>query len=140
VVNTVTVEWGPDDARAKVTATDTESVAIYGAREVNYSVPFQSVTDATDKANRVLDHAKNPVWHMPSATVAMRLAELHGPFPSYLQEVLGIDLDDTVNLPQLLPGYPMESYTSRVLGYRETLDLTNWTIAFALNPAGWTKP
>lgn len=140
VVNSVTVEYGPPDARAKVTREDAESVGKYGRRERPVSTLLTVMQDAEDYADRVLTHYANPVWAMPSATVNLRLAETSGAFPSYLEQVLTLDLDDSVTLPDLLPASPLPSYTSRVLGWREILDPYAWTLTFALNPAGWTKP
>jgi hypothetical protein len=77
---------------------------------------------------------------MPVATVNLRLAESLGVFPAYLQEILTIDLDDSVYLPHLLPASPLPDYTSRVLGYQEVLDPLDWSITFSLNPPGWSKP
>ena len=96
--------------------------------------------DAEAYADRVIAHYANPVWHMPAATINLRLAELVSAFPAYLQEILTLDLDDSVHLPDLLPAFPEPSYTSRVLGYKEILDPYQWSLTFALNPAGWTKP
>lgn len=140
VVNFVTVEYGPPDARAKVTAMDPASVIKYGKRERTVSTILANATDAQAKADRELAAYHVPVWYMPTATFSLRLAELAGPFPTYLQEILELDLDDSVRLPDLLPASPLPEYTSRVLGWRETLDPYSWSLTFALNPAGWTKP
>lgn len=140
VANSLTVEYGPKDARVKLAMDDAASVAAYGKRDMAVSVPFVNEADAMDKGNRVLMHYANPVWHMPRVSINLRAAEIRGAFPSYLQEILELDLDDAVNLPDLLPASPVPSYLSRVLGYREVLDPYAWTLTFALNPAGWTKP
>jgi hypothetical protein len=140
VVNSVTVEYGPADTRVKVTVEDAESITVYGKRDTSVATVLADVTDATAKAQRDLDHYKDPVWYMPAVTINLRLAETQAAFPSYLQQILVTDLDDSVTLPDLLPAWPMESYTSRVLGWHETLDPYFWTLTFSLNPAGWTKP
>lgn len=140
VVNSVTVEYGPPDARAKVTAEDAASISKYGKRERAVSTVLANVTDAQAKADRELAAYHVPVWHMPTATFSLRLAELRGAFPTYLQEILQLDLDDSVRLPDLLPASPLPEYTSRVLGWREVLDPLAWTLTYSLNPAGWTKP
>jgi hypothetical protein len=140
VVNDVTVDYGPAAARLSVQVEDAESIALHGRRPTRVATSLRDTVDATAKANRVLAHHKDPVWHMPAATVNLRLAQRTGDFPAYMQEVLSLDLDDAVTLPDLLPASPMPSYMSRVLGYTEVLDPYSWTIAFALNPAGWTRP
>lgn len=140
VVNSVTVEYGPPDARAKATAEDADSIAKYGKRDRSLSSVLALATDANALAARILAHYKDPVWHMPTVTVNLRLAEQAGPFPGYLQAVLNTDLDDSIHLPALLPASPVDTYTSRVLGYREVLDPYSWSLTFSLNPAGWTKP
>jgi hypothetical protein len=140
VQNHIAVTYGPSDTPGTVTVIDAESVALYGRRDGRYSVAIETQVGAEDFADRMLTHYGHPYWRMPVATVNLRLAESLGAFPGYLQEILTIDLDDSVYLPHLLPASPLPDYLSRVLGYQEILDPVDWSISFSLNPAGWTKP
>jgi hypothetical protein len=140
IANVVTVEMGAADNRGAVTVQDAASIAAYGKRDRTYSTVIEGQVSATEFANRMLAHYKDPFWRMPTATVNLRLSEAQGVFPGYLQEILTVDLDDSVHIPHLLPASPLPSYTSRVLGYQEVLDPYDWSITFALNPAGWSKP
>lgn len=139
VRNQVTVEYGPPDARATVTVSDAASVAAYGVRDVTVSTSLALADDATAYANRMLAAYAAPDWVMESVSVNLRLAEWVDTFPSYLQALLDIDLDNTLTLPDLLPASPEPSYTARVLGYREVLDPYAWTLTLALTPAGYGR-
>jgi hypothetical protein len=142
VVNKITATYGaknPDGQRPTHTMTDDASIAKYGERETTVDLQLQDLDDVIAHCSRVLDHNALPVWHMPTATVNMNLNRNEGTFPANIEAILGLDLDDDVRLPKLLPGSPVSSYTSRILGYAEVLDPYQWTITYSLNPAGWTK-
>jgi hypothetical protein len=138
IVNTVIVEYGPPDTRAEVERSDAASIAAYGRRELKLSTQLADQAGAIGRAERYLAHYKAPQWSMPGATVNLRLAESAHSFPAYVEQLLDLDLDDSVTLPQLLPASPIPAYSSRVLGYVETLDPYAWSITYSLNPYGWT--
>jgi hypothetical protein len=141
IINKVTATYGPADAqgvRPTFTISDDESIGEFGERAMNVDLQLQLEADARAYVARILEGSLQPHWHMPTATVNMNLARLNG-MAGGVQDILDIDLDDDVLLPQLLPGSPVSTYQSRVLGYQEYLDPRDWSITFSLNPAGWTK-
>ena len=138
VVNSLEVSYG--DPKATVTVTDAASIAAYGERTGRLSVNVASTTDAQAAADRYLERRSEPVWHMRAATVNLKLAKTASPgYPANVTAILDVDLDDDVTLPQLLPASPMHEYTSRVVGYDETLDPYQWSITYRMNPAGLTE-
>jgi hypothetical protein len=143
VVNSITATYGekdPQGVRPTHTSTDDASATKYGLRETTVDLQLEDLADVIAYCDRFLDHYALPVWHMPTAEVNLNLTRTEGTFPANVQDILELDLDDDVRLPKLLPGSPMTSYTSRILGYTETLDPYQWSITYSLNPAGWTKP
>ena len=143
IMNRVTVEYGAavSGVRPTVTVDDADSIAIHGVRE---GLPIVTVldveADAIDYANRVLDHYATVTWHMPSAPVNLLLAEADETLGvGQLEGIVELDLDDDVLLPDLPPAAPLFEYASRVLGYVETLDRHAWSLALAMDPAGWTR-
>lgn len=135
VINSVTVTYPGEPDAGEFTVEDADSIQKYGKRSQEFNVLLVQQS-AEAYAQRTLELWKQPVWLMPQANVIIKLADDHE--PGSLPSLMEIDLDDEVALPQLLPSSPVPSYASRVLGYTETLDPTNWALTFALDPFGWT--
>lgn len=140
IVNAVTVEYPDPNGTGNLSTTveDQTSIARYGRRERNLSVELAPV-DAIAKANRVLTNSKDATWLLPVANYILPLLRDLPAFPENVGGLLDVDLDDEVRLPVLLPGSPVESYTSRVVGWVETLSRTEWAINWTLDPYGWTN-
>ena len=130
VANSITVNYGTDQS---TTVTDATSIATYGLREAEYALELADTAAATAWANAKLASRKDPQWHLPRVDVHLGLAD----YAATIAQLLNADLDDVLELPQLLPASPESSYTSRVVGYTETLDPANWTIRYNLNPYRW---
>lgn len=137
IINRVTVGYGDD---LEVTVEDPDSITAYGVRQTKADTDLVDLAAATAHGQRILDHYSTPTWHMPSVDVNLNLARSAGEdYPDNMAALLDLDLDDRVIIGPLLEGSPLETYTSRVLGYTETLDPYQWALRFDLNPAGWTR-
>jgi hypothetical protein len=137
IVNRVTVSYGSSQ---EVTLEDSSSITTYGLRDVKLSTELSTLAEATAHGQRLLDHYSTPYWYMPSVDVSLSMARSAGdPYPDYFARLLDVDLDDELVIGPLLAGSPLDSYTSRVLGYTETLDPYAWELRYDLNPAGWTR-
>jgi hypothetical protein len=136
--NYIEVDY-PDGSgnQATITVKDDASIATYGKRMWSGSV-LLAKESAQAYAERVLALWKDPHWLMPEATVVVPLSQYTGPMQQDLNALVGIDLDDEVGLPVLPDNAPVDTYMSRVLGWRESLDEWAWTIQFSLDPNGWT--
>ena len=133
IVNAVTVKTGD----AVTTLEDADSIRRFGRREAKWDTDLDTASREAFAARRIARYAE-PRWHMPSAELVLNLAKTAGgSYPSNVAEILELDLDDQVALPQLLPASPVPSYVSRMLGYDEILDPNDWRFTFALDPHGW---
>lgn len=133
VVNAITVKTGDD----VTTLEDADSIRRFGRREAKWDTSLDTPSRQAFAARRLARY-KEPRWHMPAAELVLNLAKTAGgSYPQNVAEILDLDLDDQVALPQLLPASPVPSYTSRMLGYDETLDPNDWRFVFALDPHGW---
>jgi hypothetical protein len=142
VVNSIVVEYGDRDPntgdRPTVSATDQPSIDTYGVREPTggpLRVPLQHASDAQALADRWIGAYAEPRWHLPSVRAHLGLADADGTTAG----LLTADLDDVLELPQLLPASPEASYASRVLGYTERLDPSEWVVTYVLDPNGWSR-
>ena len=132
VVNVVTITYGADQT---VTAQNSSSIATYGRREKKIDTELDDPVDAQLFADDYVALHGDPAWHMPNATLHLGFANS----ADQIADLLTVDLDDTLDLPQLLPASPVTSYSSRVLGYTETLDPYDWLITYVLDPYGWSN-
>jgi hypothetical protein len=133
VINSVEVKYGETSDLLAVEE-DIDSITDFGLRSTSRMLDVVEEASAREHAEAILDRHAAPRWSMTAATVNLRLAGLEG--IAKVTEILDVDLDDDVLLPQLLPASPIPDYQARVLGYTEILDPYAWTLAFALDPAG----
>jgi hypothetical protein len=130
VINELEVSWGG----GKFILEDLESRNEYGRRARKISIPVSVESEARELAQEELDDHREPFWSLGSATVMVSLAD-----GELMGELLTADLDDGVELPQLLPAFPMRAYQSRLIGYTETLDPYEWRLDLTLDPTGMTR-
>ena len=132
VVNTIEVTYGD---KATVTAVNTASVAKYGTRQHKVEGDLADQAQAQAWADGYVTLRGEPAWHMPTAVIHLGLANTDG----QVAQLLNVDLDDVLELPYLLAASPEASYASRVVGYTEVLDPTEWLITSVLDPYGWSS-
>ena len=132
IVSEVTVKYG--DKAALVETSD--AMSVYGRRDKQLQTELADSSDAQAFADRYLARRSEARWHMPRATVHLGLAN----DAAETAQLLSVDLDDVLDLPQLLPASPVQNYQSRVIGYEERLDPYNWLITYVLDPYGWEAP
>ena len=130
VVNELEVKWDG----GTFTLEDADSREKYGPRARKITIPVSVESEARALAQEELDDHALPYWSLSSATVMVSLAD-----PQMMGELLTADLDDAVELPALLPAFPMPSYSSRITGYTETLDPYEWRLDLSLDPTGMTR-
>lgn len=130
IVNELEVTWGG----GKFTLLDEESQELWGRRVRRITIPVAVEYQAQLLAQEELDDHSSPFWSLGSATVMISLADAE-----LMGELLTADLDDAVELPQLLPAFPMDAYSSRLIGYTETLDPYEWRLDLTLDPTGMTR-
>jgi hypothetical protein len=130
VVNELEVKWGG----GTFTLEDADSREQYGPRGRKITIPVSVESEARALAQEELDDHALPYWSLSSATVMVSLADAQ-----LMGELLTADLDDAVELPALLPAFPMPSYSSRITGYTETLDPYEWRLDLSLDPTGMTR-
>ena len=132
VRNSITVEYDGGE----ITATDSSSVTAYGARDGGkLKTILANATDAQTRADRYLTAYAEPRWHLPNVTAFLKFAWNDRD----IADLLSLDLDDVLELPQLLPASPEASYASRVIGYTETLAPEAWEMTYVLDPHGWSE-
>ena len=131
VVNELEVAWG--DSQTFILK-DADSREKYGPRARKITIPVSVESEARALAQEELNDHALPYWSLSSATVMVSLAD-----PQMMGQLLTADLDDAVELPALLPAFPMPSYSSRVTGYTETLDPYEWRLDLSLDPTGMTR-
>lgn len=131
IVNELEVSWGDGQ---KFTLEDADSREAWGRRGRRITVPVAVEAQARALAQEELDDHSSPFWSLGSATVMISLAD-----SDLMGELLTADLDDAVQLPQLLPAFPMNAYSSRLIGYTETLDPYEWRLDLTLDPTGMTR-
>ena len=131
VVNELEVAWG--DSQTFILE-DAGSREKYGPRARKITIPVSVESEARALAQEELNDHALPYWSLSSATVMVSLAD-----PQMMGQLLTADLDDAVELPALLPAFPMPSYSSRVTGYTETLDPYEWRLDLSLDPTGMTR-
>lgn len=134
IANVVTVQYDGGEA----TAEDATSIQRYGRRELTETVQLDA-DGAQDKADRLLRLWKDATWLLPSVDYVLPLLRTTDDFPLNVADVLDLELDDSIRIPQLLPGSPTPDYSSRVVGWVETLSRSAWAINFTLDPYGWTS-
>jgi hypothetical protein len=132
VVTEVSVDYG---SAATIVGTS-EAVTTYGVRDKEIEIELANEADAQAFATNYLNRRAEARWHMPRATVHLGLAL----DDANIAQLLIVDLDDVLTLPQLLPASPVTSYASRVIGYEEKLDPYEWLITYVLDPYGWNAP
>ena len=130
VVNELEVKWDG----GTFTLEDAESREKWGRRARKITIPVSVESEARALAQEELDDHREPFWSLASATVLIGLADAQ-----MMGELLTADLDDAVELPALLPAFPMPSYSSRLIGYTETLDPYEWRLDLSLDPTGMTR-
>ena len=132
VRNSITVEYDGGE----ITATDFSSTTAYGPRDGGkLKTILANATDAQTRADRYLTAYAEPRWHLPSVTAFLKFAWNDRD----IADLLSLDLDDVLELPQLLPASPEASYASRVIGYTETLAPEAWQMTYVLDPHGWSE-
>ena len=131
VINELEVSWGDGQ---KFTLEDAESRELWGRRARKITIPVSVESQARALAQEELNDHSSPYWSLSSATILIGLADAQ-----MMGELLTADLDDAVELPALLPAFPMPSYSSRLIGYTETLDPYEWRLDLILDPTGMTR-
>ena len=96
----------------KAALVETSAMSVYGRRDKQLQTELADSSDAQAFADRYL--ARREARHMPRATVHLGLAN-----DAETAQLLSVDLDDVLDLPQLLPASPVQNYQSRVIGYEE---------------------
>lgn len=134
VTNEVRVNYGRDEeGRAKqVTARDEESVTAFGKRDTTISTHLLDDADAAAFAQRYVDTHSGAEWTMPDATVVLVDAP-----PALIDQVANLDLDDAVEIDYMPAGGPVQAYYANVIGYTESLHVTDWKITLHLAPSGF---
>lgn len=130
IVNEVEVEFGAEGSRDTYLATSADSLTKFGRMDASYSTGLAREVDAVRYAETVLARYALPHWSMPSAVVDMWFAD-----DAERGMAAEIDLGDRVTLPELLPGSPLSSYSSEVLGVTETLSVDHWLLTLHLSAA-----
>jgi hypothetical protein len=130
IVNEVEVEWGAEGARDAYLATHPDSVTKFGPMDASFSTGLAREVDAIRYADTMIARYALPHWSMPSAVVDMYFAD-----DAERGMAAEIDLGDRVTLPKLLPGSPLSSYSSEVLGITETLSVDHWLLTLHLSAA-----
>ena len=116
--NVVTVRYTGDQSQS-VTVQDDASIALYkGRRPVTIDTTFQSVDDATVRANERLSRTAFAHWNMPSAPV-----------------LAGLDLaiGAPVQIDTFPDSAPFDPWQPILEGWQDTISGPDWTMALALS-------
>lgn len=134
VVNDVTVDYGPQTARLVATATDPDSVAVYGKRDRREMTQLADQADAQGFADRWVKAGNVAGWQVPEVEVALINAD-----GSTIDNLAGVDIGTPITVTDLPIGGPVDKVTGAVLGYTENLDAADWTLTFHLTPTDYER-
>ena len=133
VVNTARVRYGDDNLTGQYR--DDDSVTTYGERVANYTTILADEAQAQVFAESKLAALRHTEWLAEPVDIHIDAALYHGG-TNYVNEILDADIDDVAVVGPLPATSPMNEYTGRIIGIRETLDPTDWIVRFYLDPNG----
>lgn len=146
LINDFTIDYGPDAARAAVSATDNLSKTAQGVWAERASYPYQDQASAQTKATRVTRRQAWPSVVMPKVTVLLNQIDT----PARWAQVRGLRVGSRVRLPRLPDPYPgdgvglpqnggvwiVEGWTEHVGSKWEPT--AEWTLDLVLSPPIWS--
>lgn len=146
LVNSYTIEYGPETGRATTTAADANSQAVYGLWAEAASYPYAVEAGASTKATRVVRRQAMPTVRMPGIQILLnRITD-----PDLWTAVRALRCGHRVRLPQLPDPYAanntsapqnrgvwvVEGWTERIGSRWNPND--EWTLDLTLSPPIWS--
>jgi hypothetical protein len=120
VVNELEVQYGPDDATARLVDRDQASIDLFGRRATSIQTTrIKSAADAAQRARIALDRGAYPRW-------GMRDVLLLAPIPN-------LAVGDRVHLSELPSSAPVSDWVPVVEGWTHSISGPDWTLELALS-------